>query len=171
MRLLVALVGPFLLVSILTAWLLLSFMPPVNNLGGYKVFDYLGATMLFFFIVMLLVGVNLSYYYLLSVGGLLVVLAWWFNKTPAPFIEVKLLKNLVFVRTIMVGLIINVVLLGGLFLLPLLLTNSYQLSSLKVGLIFFGASIFSSLASLFVGRLIPSYGNLTLIMRVQPSWL
>lgn len=152
-----------MLVSILAAWLLLSFMPPVNNLGGYKGFDYLGATMLFFFIVMLLVGVNLSYYYLLSVGGLLVVLAWWFNKTPAPFIEVKLLKNLVFVRTIMVGLIINVVLLGGLFLLPLLLANSYQLSSLKVGLIFFGASIFSSLASLFVGRLLPNYGNLTLI--------
>lgn len=100
-------------------------MPPVNNLGGYKGFDYLGATMLFFFIVMLLVGVNLSYYYLLGAGGLLVVLAWWFNKTPTPFIEVKLLKNLVFVRAITVGLIINVVLLGGLFLLPLLLANSY----------------------------------------------
>ena len=63
----------------------------------------------------------------------------------------------------MVGLIINVVLLGSLFLLPLLLANSYQLSSLKVGLIFFGASIFSSPASLFVGRLLPNYGNLTLI--------
>lgn len=111
----------------------------------------------------LLVGVNLSYYYLLGAGGLLVVLARWFNKTPTPFIEVKLLKNLVFVRAITVGLIINVVLLGSLFLLPLLLANSYQLSSLKVGLIFFGASIFSSLASLFVGRLLPNYGNLTLI--------
>ncbi|WHS05101.1 MFS transporter (plasmid) [Ligilactobacillus salivarius] len=158
---------PFLflvmIISVVAAWLLLAFMPKENKEIIHNNFDYLGAIMLFIFIATLLLGVNLNYLFLFVAAFMLVVLYLWFKKAQYPFIEIQLLKNLVFVRAITVGTIINIALLGVLFLLPLLLANIYHLSSLEVGIIFFIASIFSSLASLFVGRLLPIYGNIKII--------
>ncbi|MDI9206569.1 MFS transporter [Ligilactobacillus saerimneri] len=80
-----------------------------------------------------------------------------------PFIDIALLADQSFVRVIANDLIINIILLGVLLLLPLLLADIYQLSSVTTGAIFFLAALFSSTASMLSGRLLVHYNQVALI--------
>lgn len=152
-----------MLISLGGAGLLLAFMPSQKITTNIISFDYLGASLLFFFITGLLLGVNRNLWFLLLAVGVLLVLGTHLRWRTNPFIDIALLADRSFVRVIANGLIINIILLGVLLLLPLLLADVYQLSTVTTGAIFFLAALFSSTASMLSGRLLVCYNQVSLI--------
>lgn len=152
-----------MVISCIGIWLLLKFMPREEGNFPPIHFDFIGAILLFGLIGSTLLGVNINKMLFIPSIVLLILFKVWMTKSKHPFIDIELFKNIKFLRVIAIGLIINVALLANLFLLPLFLASRYELSPFSIGIIFFIASLFSVVCSLFTGKIIPLYGNIKII--------
>ncbi|WP_174731338.1 MFS transporter [Mesobacillus harenae] len=123
--------------------------------------------------LLLMMGSLFSILLLLSTGKLMFLiglpLIWLFwkhlGRKRHPFLKPEILKNRRVAHLIAIGFMIFFINFSMMFVTPLLLVKIHSVTSpAKLGLILFPAAIFSSLASVLVGRAVDKYGAEKLIL-------
>lgn len=152
-----------MVISSIGIWLLFKFMPKEENNLSPVHFDFTGGILLFALVTTFLLGVNIDMMFFFLSIILLILFKGWMEKAKRPFIDNELFKNITFLRVITIGFIMNVALLANLFLIPLFLENKYAMEPFSIGIIFFIASLFSVLSSLFTGKIVSLYGSINII--------
>jgi DHA2 family metal-tetracycline-proton antiporter-like MFS transporter len=99
---------------------------------------------------------------LLALGaGILSLLAFWLRikRTNGPFVQPELLTNMPYMLLTFIVFAAFAAHFATLFLMPLMLSRLFGLSSVYTGLIIFPGAMLSALLSNGVGRMIDRYGN------------
>ncbi|WP_010530162.1 MFS transporter [Lentibacillus jeotgali] len=86
-----------------------------------------------------------------------------FYRTKNPFIKSELLKSKQYRNLLYINFIAYFVYFSGLFILPYILNDIFQLKSSEIGLLVFPGAILSALAAKMIGQLIDRFGNSPII--------
>ncbi len=81
------------------------------------------------------------------------------NRIDSAFIKVELLRNKQYTHLVYINFIAYFVYFAALFLLPLMLSDTYQMRSMEIGILVLPGAIISVLAANKIGRLINRFGN------------
>lgn len=86
-------------------------------------------------------------------------LVWWLRRTPEPFIDPRLFRNLPFRNGVFVGMTLFSVVFGVFFLIPLMLTQVHALGTQAIGMLLFPGAISAVFFGPYAGELADKRGN------------
>ncbi|WP_248930027.1 MFS transporter [Paenibacillus hamazuiensis] len=122
--------------------------------------DVPGAFMLGFGLASLVLFLTYpEWYYLTASAVLLIAFVFHIRRTPEPFIEPKLLRNRLFRVGLIVGFIVFCIVMGIMFVLPLLLSKIYGLDTTAIGWIMFPGAISAVVFGTVGGNLADKKGS------------
>jgi DHA2 family metal-tetracycline-proton antiporter-like MFS transporter len=133
-------------------------LPPEPRREGTV--DILGAVLVAFTVGALVLYLNYSrWFYLLSFLGFLISFLWRIHAASDPFIKPSLFKNVKFRDGVLVGFSLFSIVMGILFLVPLMLHQVHGLDTGKIGLVLFPGAISSVFFGPIAGSLADRRGN------------
>ena len=122
--------------------------------------DIIGAILVAFTVGFFVVYLNYGkWYYLCSFVIVLVLLIFRIRLTPDPFIQPSLFKNVKFRNGVIVGFSLFSIVIGILFLIPLMLHEVYNFNTSQIGLVLFPGAISSVIFGPIAGTLADRKGN------------
>lgn len=122
--------------------------------------DGVGAVLVAATVALLVLYLNFTQTgYLIGLIVVSAVLAWWLRRTPEPFIDPKLFRNIPFRNGIFVGVTLFSVVLGAFFLIPMMMTRVHDLSTTEIGWLLFPGAISAVFFGPYAGRLADRRGN------------
>jgi DHA2 family metal-tetracycline-proton antiporter-like MFS transporter len=122
--------------------------------------DILGAILVAFTVGSFVLYLNYNdWYYLVSFIGFLFIFLIRSKMVDDPFIQPSLLKNIKFRNGVIVGFCLFSIVIGILFLIPLLLHDIYNLTTSQIGLVLFPGAISSVFFGPIAGSLADKKGN------------
>ncbi|TMC16144.1 MAG: MFS transporter, partial [Chloroflexi bacterium] len=122
--------------------------------------DIPGAVLVALTVGTLVVFLNFSeWYYLVAFAVMLVLFLLRMRSTSDPFIKPSLFKNAKFRTGVIVGFCLFSIVIGILFLVPLMLNDIYRLNTSQIGLILFPGAISSVAFGPIAGTLADRKGN------------
>ncbi|UKS30765.1 MFS transporter [Paenibacillus sp. HWE-109] len=129
-------------------------------------FDFAGAFSIGVGVTGLLLFMTTNSLYALA-AGVIFLYAFWMRikRASGPFVQPALLKNMPYMLLSFIVFAAFAAHFATLFLMPLMLSRLFGLSSVYTGLIIFPGAMLSALLSNVVGRMIDRYGN-HLILRI-----
>lgn len=154
-----------MLISIIGFLLLIKFMPNdhIENLPQNYKFDFVGSVLLFITVSSILLGISVNkLLFIVAIIGIILCKVWM-TKFEHALIDIKLFKNLTFLKICAVAFITYFVMMAIIFLLPMLLENKYNISTSSVGVILFICCLFGVPSTIVTGRLISRLGGIKMI--------
>lgn len=122
--------------------------------------DILGAALVAAIVGDLVVYLSFSrWYYLVALVALLIAFLVHTRRASEPFLKPSLFRNVRFRNGVLVGFCLFFVVIGTLFLIPLMLADVHGLGTSQIGLILFPGAISSVLFGPIAGRLADRRGN------------
>ena len=122
--------------------------------------DIIGAIMVAFTVGFFVVYLNYGeWYYLCSFLGFMVAFIFRMRIVPDPFIDPSLFKNIKFRNGVIVGFCLFSIVIGILFLIPLMLHEVHNLNTSQIGLVLFPGAISSVIFGPIAGTLADRKGN------------
>ncbi len=122
--------------------------------------DIPGAVLVALTVGLFVVYLNFSqWYYLLGFVFFLVVFIYHILTDPEPFIQPALFRNIKFRNGVIVGFSLFSIVIGILFLIPLMLHEVYTLNTRQIGLVLFPGAISAVFFGSYGGRLADRKGN------------
>ena len=122
--------------------------------------DAIGAALVALTVGALIVFLNFSrWYYLAAFLGLLSLFVLRIRTARDPFIKPSLFRNVRFRSGVVVGFCLFAIVIGTIFLIPLMLSDLYHLSAGQIGLILFPGAISSVVFGPVAGTLSDRKGN------------
>jgi DHA2 family metal-tetracycline-proton antiporter-like MFS transporter len=123
-------------------------------------FDFFGAILTGLSITGCLLFISTFSYAILGSTIILIAILWkYLHRHVTPFIQPVLLKNVQFLKLIMIGFTGFIVHFSTLFLIPIILTLVFHKGATAVGFIIFPGAILAAIAAQWIGRLIDLFGN------------
>jgi DHA2 family metal-tetracycline-proton antiporter-like MFS transporter len=127
--------------------------------------DIFGAVLVALTVGTLVVYLNFSeWYYLVAFIGMSALFVRHIRTAADPFIKPSLFKNIKFRSGVIVGLCLFAIVIGILFLIPLMLNNIYNLDTSQIGLLLFPGAISSVFFGPLAGSLADRRGNSFVVM-------
>ena len=122
--------------------------------------DIPGAALVALTVGFFVVYLNFSqWYYLLGFVFFLAVFIYHILTNPEPFIQPSLFRNIKFRNGVIVGFSLFSIVIGILFLIPLMLHEVYTLNTRQIGLVLFPGAISAVFFGSYGGRLADLKGN------------
>jgi MFS transporter, DHA2 family, metal-tetracycline-proton antiporter len=123
-------------------------------------FDLFGAIITGLSVIGCLLFISTFSYVILGTTIILFAILWkYLHRHLTPFIQPVLLKNVQFLKLIIIGFIGFIIHFSTLFLMPIILTGVFHKGAAAVGFIIFPGAILSAIAAQGIGRLIDLFGN------------
>lgn len=133
-------------------------LPEEATKKGYV--DYIGAFLIGIFIASLLIGITFSNILVLGISLLFLGLFMWRTKSiDKPFIPPHLFKNRKYRITIITSFLTITCLFGMMFLIPIMLRDVYQLSTVHIGYVLFPGAMSAALVGQKGGSLVDLRGS------------
>lgn len=152
-------------VLVLFALPVLLYFLPRETAKPENPFDMVGAALTVINATTLLVAITQQSWLWLAIGVIsLVVHIVYIRRASLPFVNPHVFRTPGFTRLLIIGFCVLVVNLGNLFLMPLVLADLFDRSSLAIGLLIAPGAIVSAFCTRFVGRWIDRYGNMRFLM-------
>ncbi|WP_337032680.1 MFS transporter [Paenibacillus illinoisensis] len=152
-------------VLVLLALPVLLYFLPRETPSPDNPFDMIGAVLTVINAITLLVAITQQSWIWFAIGVLsLVAHIWYIRQASLPFVNPDVFRTPGYTRLILIGFCILVVNLGNLFLMPLVLADLFERSSLTIGLLIAPGAIVAAFCTRFVGRWIDRYGNMRFLM-------
>ncbi|MBL8994671.1 MAG: MFS transporter [Spirochaetia bacterium] len=122
--------------------------------------DLLGATLVALTVGFLIVYLNFTHWYYLAVFlGLLAFLLIWINVAKEPFIKPSLFRNVPFTNGVIAGFCLFSMVMGLMFLTPLMLADIHKMNPNQIGLVLFPGAFAAIFFGPIGGRLADRWGN------------
>lgn len=147
----------YLFLIMLTSLVVLVFtktLLPDNTVDSSDKLDYVGLFLSFVLIISVMLSFNGYFWLIIWITLCGVFLTKHSKRRVNPFVDVNLFSHTFFKYYVTMGFLLNACHLSILFLLPLLLSENFGMSSQRIGIIFFLGSLFSVASSLFAKNLI-----------------
>ena len=137
---------------------LIKALPEENRKEGSV--DIIGAIMVAFTVGFFVLYLNYGkWYYLCSFLIFIIAFIIRMRMVPEPFIEPSLFKNIKFRNGVIVGFSLFSIVIGILFLIPLMLHEIYNLNTSQIGMVLFPGAISSVIFGPLGGKLADRKGN------------
>ncbi|SDO10356.1 MFS transporter, DHA2 family, metal-tetracycline-proton antiporter [Paenibacillus sp. yr247] len=152
--------GLFVVTALIVLVLPLLFRLLPKEEAVHVRFDFAGALFIGVGVTGLLLFMTTASLFALA-AGILFIIAFWMRikRAKGPFVQPQLLRNMPYMLLSFIVFAAFAAHFATLFLMPLMLSRLYGLSSVYTGLIIFPGAILSALFSNVVGRMIDRYGN------------
>lgn len=122
--------------------------------------DLFGATLVALTVGFLIVYLNFTqWYYGVVFLGLLALLLVWIHVAKEPFIMPSLFKNIPFTNGVIAGFCLFSMVMGLMFLTPLMLADIHKLGQIQIGLVLFPGAFAAIFFGPIGGRLADRHGN------------
>lgn len=131
-------------------------------------FDLFGAILTGLCVTGLLLFLSTFSIIILSITLFCIAILWkYLHRIEAPFIQPRLLRDMQFLKLLIIGFTAFITNFSTLFIMPIILTVIFNKEPAEVGIIIFPGAISGALAAQFIGRLIDRFGNAPLIIMGQ----
>lgn len=143
-----------------------AFMPAayIREDHGQQHFDAVGASILVILIVSFLLAISLNLWlFMITLLMILALNAYAKKSSTNPFVDLNTLSLKPFQRLLAGTFLNSASMVAVLYLFPLLLTHTYSLSPIVIGLVLFAAALVSVGISFLAGRLLLTWSNKRLI--------
>lgn len=142
-----------MLISIIIP-IFLKLLFPISEKDDSIKFDYLGMLLTFLLIISIMLSVN-SYYVIVIASIIISALLIKYSKfRKDSFVNLNIFSDSLFKRFISMGFLLNACHLAILFIIPLLLSAQFAMSSQEIGLVFFLGCIVSVFSSFLSKKLL-----------------
>ncbi|WP_067728773.1 MFS transporter [Oceanobacillus damuensis] len=131
-------------------------------------FDLFGAILTGLSVTGLLLFLT-TFSYIIFAATVVLFVVWWryLHKRKEPFIPPILFRNRQYTKLLLIVCITFFINFANLFLMPIMLTTTFQQGPIEVGMIIFPGAIIAVIAGQFIGRVIDRFGNMPLIISGQ----
>ncbi|MGJ9459570.1 MFS transporter [Oceanobacillus sp. CF4.6] len=131
-------------------------------------FDLFGAILTGLSVTGLLLFLT-TFSYIILAATVVLFVVWWryLHKRKEPFIPPILFRNRQYTKLLLIVCITFFINFANLFLMPIMLTTTFQQGPIEVGMIIFPGAIIAVIAGQFIGRVIDRFGNMPLIISGQ----